>query len=165
MGDCVITAGVFREDGTSRAYIADGFPAHCHYEVVAAMVRAAEEGGLPYHLGVTACMDSDFVGNGRPSVGGYLQPENINKLGIYNRSGVLNTDRESSIIVTMCNLFERRGGAVFNVTDNLISGDKFKEGAGSDAAIDLALEGIAILHRMDLEKAAAGKENWSPILV
>lgn len=162
VGDCVITTGVFREDGTSRAYVADGFPAACHYEVVAAMVKAAEDCGLPYKLGVTACMDSDFVGNGRPSVGGYLQPESINKLGTYNRAGVLNTDRESSIIVTMCNLFERRGGAVFNVTDNIVSGEKFREGAGSDAAILLALEGVAVLHQMDLQKAAAGKEHWFP---
>ncbi|SCI50254.1 Uridine phosphorylase [uncultured Flavonifractor sp.] len=162
VGDCVITSGVFREDGTSRAYIGDGFPAYCHYEVVTALVQAAEQLGMSYHVGVTACMDSDFVGNGRPSVGGYLQPDNINKLGTYNRAGVLNTDRESSIIMTMCNLFERRGGAVFNVTDNLISGEKFREGAGTESSIDLALEGIAVLHQMDMKKAQAGKENWFP---
>lgn len=162
VGDCVITSGVFREDGTSRAYIGDGFPAYCHYEVVTALVQAAEQLGMSYHVGVTACMDSDFVGNGRPSVGGYLQPDNINKLGTYNRAGVLNTDRESSIIMTMCNLFERRGGAVFNVTDNLISGEKFREGAGTEISIDLALEGIAVLHQMDMKKAQAGKENWFP---
>lgn len=162
VGDCVITSGVFREDGTSRAYIGDGFPAYCHYEVVTALVQVAEQLGMSYHVGVTACMDSDFVGNGRPSVGGYLQPDNINKLGTYNRAGVLNTDRESSIIMTMCNLFERRGGAVFNVTDNLISGEKFREGAGTETSIDLALEGIAVLHQMDMKKAQAGKENWFP---
>ena len=162
VGDCVITSGVFREDGTSRAYIGDGFPAYCHYEVVTALVQAAEQLGMSYHVGVTACMDSDFVGNGRPSVGGYLQPDNINKLGTYNRAGVLNTDRESSIIMTMCNLFERRGGAVFNVTDNLISGEKFREGAGTETSIDLALEGIAVLHQMDMKRAQAGKENWFP---
>lgn len=162
VGDCVITSGVFREDGTSRAYIGDGFPAYCHYEVVTALVQAAEQLGMSYHVGVTACMDSDFVGNGRPSVGGYLQPDNINKLGTYNRAGVLNTDRESSIIMTMCNPFERRGGAVFNVTDNLISGEKFREGAGTETSIDQALEGIAVLHQMDMKKAQAGKENWFP---
>ena len=75
---------------------------------------------------------------------------------------MLNTDRESSIIMTMCNLFERRGGAVFNVTDNLISGEKFREGAGTETSIDLALEGIAVLHQMDMKKAQAGKENWFP---
>lgn len=161
-GDCVVTSGVFREDGTSRAYIGDGFPAYCHYEVVTAMVQAAENLGLSYHVGVTACMDSDFVGNGRPSVGGYMQPRNIEQLGMYNRAGVLNTDRESSIVMTMCNLFERRGGAVFNVTDNIISGDRFKEGCGVEEANRLVLEGIAILHQMDLKKQAAGKANWYP---
>ena len=55
-GDCVITTGVFREDGTSRAYIGDGFPAACHYEIVTAMVQAAEALGIRYHLGVTACI-------------------------------------------------------------------------------------------------------------
>jgi len=162
VGDFVISAGIFREDGTSRAYVADGFPAYCHYEVVSAMVEAAETLDKPYHLGVTACMDSDYVGNGRPSVGGYLQPDSIQKLGTYNRAGVLNTDRESSILVTMCNLFERRGGAVFCVTDNIISGEAFKEGAGSDESIEIALEGIALLHQMDNRKKACNKEHWHP---
>lgn len=68
---------------------------------------------------------------------------------------MLNTDRESSIIMTMCNLFERRGGAVFNVTDNLISGEKFRRVLKTETSIDLALEGIAVLHQMDMKKAQA----------
>ncbi|WP_257903903.1 hypothetical protein [Schaedlerella arabinosiphila] len=35
-------------------------------------------------------------------------------------------------------------------------------GAGTEASLKLALEGIAILHQMDLKKAEAGKENWFP---
>lgn len=160
IGDCVISTGIFREDGTSRAYIGDGFPAYCHYELVIALVQASETLGMPYKLGVTACMDSDFVGNGRPSVGGYLQPDSINKLGTYNRAGVLNTDRESSIVVTMSNLFNRRGGAVFSVTDNIITGSKFAEGSGTENSIDIVLEGFAVLYEMDKQKQAAGKANW-----
>lgn len=164
IGDCVISSGIFREDGASRAYIGDGFPACCHYEVISAMVQAAEKMKYPYKLGVTACMDSDYVGNGRPSVGGYLQQQNIEKLGYYNRSGVLNTDRESSIIVTMCNLFHRRGGAVFSVTDNIIAGKEFKAGAGADRALRLALEGLAVLKNMDIAKTESRKEHWYPSL-
>lgn len=164
VGDLVVSHGIFREDGASRAYIGDGFPAYCHYEVVGALAEAAEQGGRRYHVGVTACMDSDFVGNGRPSVGGYLQPDSIQKLGTYNRAGVLNTDRESSIIVTMCNLFDRRGGALFCVTDNIISGEAFREGAGSDECIQIALEGLALLSRMDRRKKEQGKQNWHPSL-
>lgn len=157
-GDCVVSSGILREDGTSRAYIDDGFPAYCHYEVVTAMVTAAERLGYPWHLGITACMDSDFVGNGRPSVRGYLQPRNIEKLGIYNRAGVLNTDRESSIIVTMCNLFGKRGGAVFNVTDNLIIRDKFVEGLATQNSLDITLEGIAVLHEIDTAKKKSNQK-------
>ena len=34
------------------------------------MVEAAESLGAPYHVGVTLSVDSDFVGGGRPGVGG-----------------------------------------------------------------------------------------------
>lgn len=54
-------------------------------------------------------VDSDFVGGGRPGVGGYMQPWNIEIAEIYNRAGVLNGDRESAAIVTLSALFGRRG--------------------------------------------------------
>ena len=127
------------------------------------MAEAARQLDLRAKLGVTACMDSDFVGNGRPSVGGYLQPRNIEKLGSYNRAGVLNTDRESSILVTMCNLFARRGGAVFSITDNIIAGQGFQEGSGVEQTTMLALEGLAILKRMDAAKAGQD-DHWVPSL-
>lgn len=159
-GDCVISSGILREDGTSRAYIEDGFPAFCHYEVVTALITAAKRLKTSWHFGVTACMDSDFVGNGRPSYKGYLQPRNIEKLGTYNRAGVLNTDRESSIIMTLCNLFGRRGGAVFHVTDNLLIHEKFIEGIGADEALQITLDGLAILHEMDEIKLKDQQKYW-----
>lgn len=164
IGDCVISTGIFRDEATSAAYIDPGYPAYCHYELINAFVQAADGLGIPYHTGVTVSVDSDFVGNGRPSVGGYLQPRNIEKLSTFNRAGVLNSDREASILVTMCNLFERRGGAIFCVTDNIISNEKFIAGAGSDNSIRIALEGYAILKQMDDAKKAVGKENWFPTI-
>lgn len=164
VGDCVISTGIHRDEATSAAYIEPGYPASCHYELVVAFVQAAENLDIPYHLGVTVSVDSDFVGNGRPSVGGYLQPRNIERLAILNRAGVLNSDREASILVTMCNLFERRGGAIFSVTDNIISGERFVAGKGTDDSIKIALEGFAVLKQMDDAKSAAGKANWFPAI-
>lgn len=161
-GGMVIASGIYRDDGTSRAYIERGFPATCHYEVVMAFIAAAQQLSLPYTVGVTASMDSDYVGNGRPSVGGYLQPWNIEKLGIYNRAGVLCTDREAAVIVTMCNLFGRRGGALFHITDNIIAGQGFEAGKGMEESLVLALEGFAVLNKMDRQKAAAGRQHWYP---
>jgi uridine phosphorylase len=159
-GDIVITSGVVRDEGMTRAYIDAGYPAASSYEVILAMVEAAELLGVSYHVGVTLSVDSDLVGCGRPGVGGYMQPWNIEKAGIYNRAGVLNGDRESAAVVTLSSLFGRRGGSICSVADNIITGETFKAGAGHDQNIRLALEGAAVLHDMDKQKLAAGKRYW-----
>jgi len=161
-GDIVVASGVVREEGMTRAYIDRAFPAASHYEVVAAMAEAADGLGATYHVGVTLSVDSDFAGVGRPGVGGYLQPWNIEMLATYNRAGVLNGDRESAAVVTLAALYGFRGGSVCSVADNVITGREFSHGAGHAAAIDVALRGCAILDRMDKKRAAAGKRYWLP---
>lgn len=161
-GDLVISSGAVRAEGMTQAYIEAGYPAASHYEVVCAMVQAAEQVGHPYHVGVTVSCDSDYVGGGRPGVGGYMQPWNIEKAGIYNRAGCLNGDRESSAILTLSALFGRRGGSVCSVSDNMCTGKRFTAGIGHNYALDVVLEGCAILHRMDMEKV--GRPYWHPAL-
>ena len=160
-GDIVIASAVVRDEGMTKAYIDAAYPAASHYEVVLALIEGAEVIGHRYHVGVTLSVDSDFVGGGRPSVGGYMQPWNIEKAGIYERAGVLNGDRESSAIVTLSSLFGRRGGSVCSVADNLVTGKKFTAGAGHDSAIRIALEGCAALAQIDKEKALAQKRYWN----
>ncbi|MEL7610569.1 MAG: nucleoside phosphorylase [Bacillota bacterium] len=159
-GDLVISSGAVRAEGMTQAYIEAGYPASSHYEVVLAMVQAAQSIGQPYHVGVTVSSDSDYVGGGRPGVGGYLQPWNIEKAGVYNRAGCLNGDRESSAIITLSALFGRRGGSVCSVSDNICTGRRFTAGVGHNYALDVVLEGIAILHKMDEQKA--GARYWHP---
>jgi uridine phosphorylase len=161
-GDVVISSGVVREEAMTQEYIGAGFPAVSSYEVVCAMVQGAEEMNVPYHVGITLSVDSDFVGCGRPSVGGYLQPWNIEKVGIYNRAGILNGDRESAAIVTLSALFGRRGGSICSVADNIVTGKTFEAGAGHNYAIDIALEGCAALYQMDRQKN--GARYWHPKL-
>jgi uridine phosphorylase len=159
-GDVVISSGVVRDEGMTRAYIDSGYPAVSSYEVVLAMVEAAEQLSVSYHVGVTLSVDSDLVGCGRPGVGGYMQPWNLEKIGVYNRAGVLNGDRESAAVVTLSALFGKRGGSVCSVADNIVTGEQFQAGAGHDQNIRLVLEGIAILHYMDKQKLTAGKKYW-----
>jgi len=151
-GDIVIASGAVRAEGMTRSYIDAGYPAASSFEVVLAMVQAAEKQSLPYHVGVTVSVDSDYVGGGRPGVGGYMQPWNVEHAGIYNRAGCLNGDRESSAVITLANLFGRRGGSICSVSDNMCTGKRFTEGIGHDNTMDLVLEGLANLYRMDQEK-------------
>ena len=161
-GDIVVSSGVVREEGMTRAYIDRAYPAASHYQVVAAMAQAADDLGGRYHVGVTLSVDSDFVGGGRPGVGGYLQPWNIEMLATYNRAGVLNGDRESAAVVTLASLFGFRGGSVCSVADNVVTDAQFSHGAGHAAAIEVALRGCALLDRMDRKRTASGKPTWLP---
>ncbi|MFE2040342.1 nucleoside phosphorylase [Streptomyces sp. NPDC059477] len=155
-GDLVVSTGVVRDEGMTRAYVPASYPAVAHHEIVPAMARAAEELGCPHHLGVTRSSDSDFCGVGRPGVGGYFQPWHTDILESWARAGVLNGDRESAAVVTLAALFGRRGGSVCSVADNVIGGRPFEAGAGHVAAIDVALLGLTHLARHDAARETVG---------
>jgi uridine phosphorylase len=161
-GDLVIARGVVRDEGMTAAYVAPSWPAAADPAVVLALARAAHDAGVPFHVGLTRSTDSDFVAGGRPGVGGYLQPRHTTVVDEWARAGVLNGDRESAAIVTLAGLFGRRGGAVCSVADNISTGETFVAGAGHAAAIDVALDGLAVLQRMDDAAAAAGLPMWLP---
>lgn len=161
-GDVVIASGVVRDEGMSQSYVTSTYPAASSYEMVTAFAKAANDLDFRYHIGVGRSQDSEHVGCGRPSVGGYFQPCHAEIIDYYNRAGVLYWDRESSGIVTLCNLFGRRGCSVVSVDNNLITGESFTAGDGQDHAIEIVFEGLANLHRMDTEKAKRGKEYWVP---
>ncbi len=161
-GDVVIASGVVRDEGMSQAYVTPSFPAASSYEMVLAFAQAADDLSYSYHVGVGRSQDSEYVACGTPSVGGYFQQRHAEIIDYYNRAGVLYWDRESSGIVTLTNLFGRRGCAVVSVDNNLVTGESFTAGDGQDKAIDVVFEGLANLHKMDQAKAAQGKEYWIP---
>lgn len=163
-GDLVIASGVVRDEGMTAAYVPSSWPAACHPLIVLALTQAAHDAGAPYHVGVVRSTDSDFVAGGRPGVGGYLQSWHTTVVDDWARAGVLNGDRESAAIVTLAQLFGRRGGSICSVADNISTGATFEPGAGHVAAIDVALEGMALLHRLDRTAEAEGLPMWLPRL-
>lgn len=163
-GDVVIAKGIVRDEGLSACYVGPGWPAVCDPDVVLALAQAAHELKVPYHIGLTRSTDSDIVAGGRPSVRGYLRPHQTLAVDDCRRMGILNGERESSAIVTLATLFGKRGGAVCSVADNIATGEVFKAGAGHTAAIDIALEGMALLARMDAARRRSGAEHWLPFM-
>jgi uridine phosphorylase len=159
-GDIVVSSGVVRDEGMTRAYIPASYPAVSSYEVVVAMSRAAEALGQPYRVGVTRSSDSDFVGVGRPGVDGYFQPWHMDIFDTWARAGILNGDRESAAIVTLAALFGKRGGSVCSVADNVMANKQFQAGAGHHSSMDVALEGLVELAAMDEKAASRGGSRW-----
>lgn len=164
-GTVVISSGVVREDGMTRAYVDPGYPAAPSYEVITALVGGAEAAGAHYRVGLTRSTDSDLLGNGRPAVAGYMQPRHAEAIDYWVRAGVLTNDREASAVVTLGNLMNRRTGAVVGITDNYPMGQTITVGAGMADAAETLVNGVRELIRMDALKAERGREHWSPGLV
>lgn len=163
-GDLVIATGTVRDEGTTKDYIPASYPGAAAPEVVLALAQAASHQDTPFHLGLTRSTDSDYVAGGRPAAKAYFQPQHLDIVETWTRAGVLNGDRESAPIVTLANLFGHRGGSICSVADNIVTGEKFQAGAGHDAAIEVALEGLVVLHAMDAQRAESGLPIWIPAL-
>lgn len=163
-GDIVIASGAVRDEGMTRSYVCPQFPAVASYELVVALTQAAEKVGASYHVGVIRSGDSEYCGWGKPAVDGYIQPEHLEIIDYYNRAGVLCADRESAAAIFLPQLFNRRGGSIVSIGDNVVGREPYNGGKGHQAAIEIGLKAIAILHRMDEQKKQQGKRYWNPAL-
>jgi uridine phosphorylase len=162
VGDLVVASGAVRSDGASREYIDAGYPAVASPEVTLALAEAATRLGHSHHVGITRSNDSLYAGQGRPVLG-YFVPGSEGAAGEWARANVLNFERETSLILTLCNLLGRRGGAVNAVVNSAVS-NEVVPGSGVAASIKVTLEALLLIERRDRIKAAAGQAFWTPAL-
>ncbi len=108
-GDIVIATAAVRADGTSRTYVPIEYPAVASLEVTSALMRAAEEAGRDYHLGIVMSSDAFYGGN----------EEALRRFG---EAGVLSIEMESSVLFTLAGLRGRRAGTILAVDGNIAKG-------------------------------------------
>jgi uridine phosphorylase len=111
IGDIVIATGAVRADGTTNAYVPTGFPAVADFQIVRALIKAAERLGKRFHLGIVVSSDAFYV-------------ENKEFVRSYSEANVLSVEMEASVIFTLTNLKRLRGGAILVVDSNLMTGIK-----------------------------------------
>jgi uridine phosphorylase len=158
IGDLIISTGAVRLDGTSRQYVRPEYPALASYEVLLALVEAADSLGLDYHLGISASTDSFYLGQSRPGFGGYTQSFSENLIKNMQKANVVNFEMEAATLFTLGNIYGFRTGAVCAVYANRIR-DVF-EVKGEEEVIRCGNEAVRILDEMDREKQAQGKKYW-----
>jgi uridine phosphorylase len=158
IGDLIISTGAVRLEGTSKQYVRPEFPASASYEVVMALVEAADTLGLKYHLGISASTDSFYVGQSRPGFNGYTQSFSETLIEDLQKANVANFEMEAATIFTLANIYGFRSGAVCAVYANRVK-DRFAV-AGEEDVIACGNEAVKILAEMDEEKAIAGKDYW-----
>jgi uridine phosphorylase len=174
IGDIAIATGAVRWEGTSRQYVPVEYPAIGAPEVVMALIEAAEQIKVDYHVGITKSGDSLYSGM---AFGGYQQSWMKNIEADFRRSNVISAEMEASTIFTLANLFRLRAGAVCSIIDLVISENPQQPGHAvsvQDAfqpkpefilrSCRCAVEAVKILNKWDRDKQAKGKMNWYPSL-
>ena len=164
VGDLIITTAAVRLDGTSKQYVHTEYPAIASYEVVLALIEAAESLGVKYHVGISASTDSFYTGQGRPGYKGYVLSWMKNIIPDLQRANVLNFEMESSTIFTLANIYSARAGSVCAAVANRVT-DEFVADAGVEDAIKVANEAVRILYEWDVTKAEKGKRYFYPSLI
>ena len=165
VGDLVISTGDVRSEGTTREYVDPAYPAVAHYEVVMALIEAADHLGYPYHVGITRSDDSIYMGSGVP-VQDYLPPHRKDEGEKWKQAGVLNVQREVAQNLIMCNLFGLRGGSVRRIGRNFLTGEHMPDYPYSiEMTYKTALDAVLLLSQWDMRKERAGRKWMTPSIL
>jgi uridine phosphorylase len=114
VGDLIISTGAMKNEGTSRFFVPDAFPAVPDFDLTAALITTARaltagtEVSVHYGIGST---DDAFFGE---------TPEFIEKLHSY---GCINIEMEASGIFTAAHRRGCRAAAIFGCSANLKTGE------------------------------------------
>lgn len=149
IGDLMITTGAMKNEGTSRFYVPDGFPAVPDLELTLMLMQTAREmtrgTDISVFTGITSSDDA-FYGE---------TPEFLDKLRSYR---VLNLDMESSALFTIAHLRGVRAATINGTSGNLTNAEVIytrkneKLHEAWEREIQVVLETIV---RMEQQKRAA----------
>ncbi len=108
-GDIVVATGSVRWEGTSKTYIPVEYPAVASYQVVNALLSAADELDIKVYPGIIISSDAYYGGN----------DEVLRRFGEAN---VLSIEMEASLMFTLANIRGVRAGAICTVDGNIFKG-------------------------------------------
>lgn len=163
VGDLVVSSAAMRLEGASRDYAPPEYPAAASYEVLLALIEAAESLGARYHVGVTATTDSFYLGQGRRGLRGYSWSRSERLIDDLRKMRVLNFDMETAAIYTIASVYGLRAGSVCAVFANRVTGEF--EAVGERDAARVAVEAVKILQEWDELKGEEGKQRVYPSLL
>jgi uridine phosphorylase len=163
-GDLIISSAAVRLDCTSNCYVMPEYPAAANYEVLLALVEAAESLNIRnYHVGVTATTSDFYAGQNRP-IGQTCSSNTENILPSLQKAGVLSFDMETATLYTLAGLYGLRAGSILAVYANRCA-NEFKPGEGEENAIRIANEAVKILDEWDAIKSKRNRQWLFPSLI
>lgn len=116
IGDLIIAQGAVREDGASRMYVPEAYPAVASLRLTLALENACHQEAIGYHSGLVRSHDSFYI------------DEEAELMAQWNRKGILGSDMETAALFTVARLRGVEAAAILNNVV-LYEGD-VKEGVG-----------------------------------
>ena len=146
LGELIIAKGAIREDGTSKAYVDNAYPAVADPFVLMSLIESAKELNFIYHSGLIRSHDALYADNGS-------ELENY-----WRQKGVLGSDMETAALFVVGGIRNLRTASVLNVVveseENLEQGinsyvkGEDKTTLGEKNEIIIALEAIVKLEKI-----------------
>lgn len=164
IGDIIINTGALRLTGTTDAYVGKEYPAVANYEIVLALIEAAEKLNYKYHLGLTASVDSFYAGEVYPIPNNFWNSKMENVINDLDVAKVACFEMEAATLFVLANILGLRAGSV------CIAGTNRKRERSSmkvdiEKVCHLGNEAIKVLAEWDKEKERHGKKYYYPSIM
>ncbi|MXR41598.1 nucleoside phosphorylase [Halobaculum sp. WSA2] len=142
IGDMVVATGSAKEEGTSKRYESETYPAVPDYDTLTALVDSAEANGEQVHVGPIVSDDAFYN-------------ESDEYVADWEEAGLLAIEMEASAVFSLARRRGMNAGAICTADGNLVAGTQ--KGADSEEelpekarnnvgrAIDIALDAVASL--------------------
>jgi uridine phosphorylase len=117
IGDMVVATGAAKEEGTSKRYESETYPAVPDYETLTALVDSAETNNEQVHVGPIVSDDAFYN-------------ETDEYVADWNEAGLLAIEMEAATVFSLARRRGRAAGAICTVDGNLVKGTQ--KGADSD---------------------------------
>jgi|GEM_PF-112237 len=102
VGELLLVQAAVRDEGTSRAYVPEGYPAVSDAALLALCARSARRRGLKAHIGLVRSHDSFYIDG----------QEDVNRL--WSGRGVLGSDMETAALLAVARLRRLRAMSILN---------------------------------------------------
>lgn len=117
VGDLILAAGAVREDGASRTYVDERYPAVPDIHLLNACINAADDKSISYHVGIVRSHDSFYIDN-EDEITAY-----------WAKRGVIGSDMETAALFTVARL---RGMMAASILNNVVAcGEDTSDSIGS----------------------------------
>ncbi|MDD2678805.1 MAG: nucleoside phosphorylase [Candidatus Nanoarchaeia archaeon] len=114
-GDAIISTGVLKNEGASKAYAPKSYPAIPDYDVLKALIESAKELKFTHYYGPTMCSDAFYAQS-------YKEAKEY-----WSNKGILGGEMEASMIFTISLLRGVKAGMIYHAGLNIKKKEEFKD--------------------------------------